>query len=318
MTIAEQQVMPTVSIGIADGRADSDPEQLLRDASLALRKAKNNGRDRYEFADAGLAVEAQHRLSLEAEIREGLRDGQFVPWFQPIISLATGRLAGYEALVRWVRPEGVAEPGSLPRRGRTHGPHPSTSTSPSSAGRCRRWPRCPQPLFVAVNVTATTLARTPYADVVIQSLAELGADPARLHLEVTETVLLEPLRAGPRAPWSGLAELGVRWYVDDFGTGYSSISHLRDLPVAGLKLDQSFTAGIGAGDATSMQLADALVGLADGLALDTVAEGVETAGRGRLPAHARLATRTGLALRQGPAAARLTTTALVAIPTCYT
>jgi diguanylate cyclase (GGDEF)-like protein/PAS domain S-box-containing protein len=274
--VGDQQVNPTVSIGIAIGGRGIDGEQLLRDSSLALRKAKNNGRDRCEFVDPGLATEAQNRLSLEAEIREGLRDGEFASWFQPIVSMDTGRVAGYESLVRWVRPGEVVMPGAflqVAERTALINELDEVVLRQSLASLAT----LPEPLFVGVNVTAATLARTPYADVVLAALEESGADPHRLHLEVTETMLLNLTDGVPDA-MERLARLGVRWYVDDFGTGYSSISHLRDLPVAGLKLDQSFTSGIGKGDATSRQLAQALIGLANGLGLDTVAEGIETPG----------------------------------------
>ena len=136
--------------------------------------------------------------------------------------------------------------------------------------------RLPGPLHIAVNVSASTLTNVDYADVVIEALTQSGADPGRLILEVTETALLivtKPIRDA----MARLADFGVRWYADDFGTGYSSIANLRDLPITGLKLDMSFTAGIRRGDRTSERLGQALSGLAEGLGLDTVAEGVETA-----------------------------------------
>ncbi len=108
-----------------------------------------------------------------------------------------------------------------------------------------------------------------------QALEKSSIDPSRLHLEITETSLVH-VTDKVQAAMRTLAARGVRWYVDDFGTGYSSITHLRDLPVAGLKLDRSFTAGLGSGDVVSERLADGLAGLAEGLELDTVAEGVET------------------------------------------
>jgi diguanylate cyclase (GGDEF)-like protein/PAS domain S-box-containing protein len=274
VSIAGQVVTPTVSIGIATGGPHADAEQLLRDATLALRKAKNNGRNRCEFADPTLAVEAQHRLALEARIRDGLRDGEFVPWFQPIVDLDTSTLAGYEALVRWEHADGTLEPASFLAVAEQ-----TPLINELDVAVLQRslavLARLPGSQFVSVNVTASTLTRLPYADIVRQSLEETGADPGRLHLEVTETMLLD-LTDALLEPMHELAALGVSWYVDDFGTGYSSISHLRDLPVAGLKLDQSFTSGIGAGDSTSMQLAQALAGLSGGLRLDTVAEGIET------------------------------------------
>jgi predicted signal transduction protein with EAL and GGDEF domain len=272
--VAGEQIFPTVSVGIATGGPEADAEQLLRDASLALRKAKNNGRDRCEFADPGLALDAQRRISLEAELRDGLERGELVPWFQPIVSLGEDRVDGYEALVRWVHPDGTMEPDDfIPVAMRTG---LMTEIDLAMIGPVvARLAQLPESMFVGVNVTGQTLARASYAEHVSAALTAHGVSPSRLHIEVTETMLLA-LDDAVVTQIRNLADLGCRWYVDDFGTGYSSISHLRDLPVSGLKLDKSFTFGIGAGERTDMQLAGALIGLANGLGLDTVAEGVET------------------------------------------
>ena len=273
VTVAGRRILPTISIGIATGGKGTAAEQLLRDASLALRKAKNGGRDRFEFADPGLAIEAQVRLSLEVDIRDALRDGEIVPWFQPIVAMADGRRVGYEALARWVRPSGVILPAVfIPIAERTSLiTDLDISVMRQSVAALAT---LPPDTFVAINVTAATLSRTDYADQVLEMIEEFGVHPMRLHLEITETTLIN-LVGQVSDVTRRLAHAGVRWYVDDFGTGYSSISHLRDLPLAGIKLDRSFTRGIRSGEATSMQLADALAGLARGLKLDTVAEGVE-------------------------------------------
>jgi predicted signal transduction protein with EAL and GGDEF domain len=150
----------------------------------------------------------------------------------------------------------------------------------------------------AVNVSAATLALPDDPQLVGEALGASGVLPERLHLEVTETALLI-VTASIGQQIQQLASSGVRWYVDDFGTGSSSISHLRDLPIAGLKLDRSFTCAMRAKDTKSLRLAQALVGVAEGLELDMVAEGGRNRGGGppaRLPG---LAARSGLALRQG-------------------
>jgi diguanylate cyclase (GGDEF)-like protein/PAS domain S-box-containing protein len=273
-TIAGQQLAPAISIGIATGGVDADPQQLLRDASLALRKAKDNGRDRYEFADPGLAIEAQHRLVLDNDIREGVANGAFVPWFQPIVDLTSGALVGYESLVRWVRPGGTAQPFSFldvaERSSLITDIDLAVLTQSIDA-----LSRIPDDLHISVNVSVASLGRQIYRDQAVLALSRAGVDPHRLHIEVTETMLLNPTPAVVEAI-QRLADLGVRWYIDDFGTGYASITSLRDLPMSGLKLDRSFTYGITSHEKTSMQLAQALVGLAEGLELDTIAEGVET------------------------------------------
>jgi diguanylate cyclase (GGDEF)-like protein/PAS domain S-box-containing protein len=273
-TIVGQPLAPTISIGIAIGGSDADPGQLLRDASLALRKAKDNGRDRYEFADPGLAIEAKHRLVLDNDIRLGVAAGAFVPWFQPIVDLASGRPMGYESLVRWMRPSGKVQPVSflnVAERSALITDIDIAVMTQSIAALSQ----LPDSMYIAVNVSAASLGRPAYADRAIRALKMAAIDPSRLHIEVTESMLLDPTEPVVEAI-KRLAHLGVRWYIDDFGTGYASITSLRDLPMSGLKLDRSFTYGITSNDKTSMQLAQALVGLADGLGLDTVAEGVET------------------------------------------
>jgi diguanylate cyclase (GGDEF)-like protein/PAS domain S-box-containing protein len=273
--VGPHRLQQTVSIGIATGGAAADAEDLLRDASLAMQQAKGEGRDRTAFADAALAHEAKRRLDVEAAIRDALRGGEFVPWFQPIVRLSDGSVTGYEALVRWVRPDGaLVEPiAFLPVAER------SSMVAEIDLlvleGAVAALDRLPDDMSVAVNAAARTLSTPEYADRVRALLSAHGVAPGRLHIEVTETALLR-IDEGLRRTMSALAEAGVRWYMDDFGTGYSSISHLRDLPISGMKLDRTFTAALGAGDATSARLAQALGGLAAGLGLDTVAEGIET------------------------------------------
>ena len=274
IAIGLHTVQPTVSIGIAIGDRRATSDQLVREAGMAMGHAKTAGRDRYAFSDRRLAEQATRRLEIEAEIRDALARDAFVPYLQPIVDLPAGDPTGYEALVRMLREDGsVAGPDAfLPVAERT----PLIGDIDMAMLR-----KClgllaqfPAGQSISVNVSTATLAHPEYADQVAALLAESPADPRRLHLEVTETALLGA-DSRIRTAMQRIADLGVRWYVDDFGTGYSSISHLRDLPVAGLKLDLSFTAGIRDHDLTSTRLAQALAGLANGLHLDTVAEGIE-------------------------------------------
>ena len=267
----------TVSVGIATAPrgSDIDPEQMLRDAGIAMTQAKEYGGDQASYVDPELSEQASRRLHLEQSIRDGLAAGQFHAWLQPIVALSTGELHGYEALVRWVRDDGsiVAPFEFLPLAERT-----GLITELDEAVLDRAlsvMDRLPEGSTMAVNLAALSLRRPDLADVVLDAVARHEVDPHRLHLEVTETALLEDVST-VRAHMTRIAEAGVLWYVDDFGTGYSSISHLRDLPIAGLKLDRSFTFGVAEGDRRCSELSLALVGLADGLGLDGVAEGVET------------------------------------------
>lgn len=275
IAVGPHLVLPTVSIGIAAGGSRSHADDLLRDAGIALAQAKSQGRNHHVFADVVIAKEAQRRLDIDGAIRGGLRDEEFVPWFQPVVLLPEGTLTGYEALVRWVRRDGSAvEPAAfLPVAERS-----SLITELDLAVLERSLLALrglPGELTVAVNVAAQSLSSPSYVERALALIEAADLPIHRLHLEVTETAVLR-INDQVRGAMDRIAATGVRWFMDDFGTGYSSISHLRDLPISGMKLDRSFTAALGAGDETSARLAQALAGLAQGLGLDTVAEGVET------------------------------------------
>ncbi|MFN8167539.1 MAG: EAL domain-containing protein [Candidatus Nanopelagicales bacterium] len=264
----------SVTIGIAMATSGS-AEDLLTDASTALHQAKSAGRGRWEFLDPAVSDGARQSLVVQSRLREALAAGQIRAWFQPVVTIADGIVRGYEALARWEHEDGtVGSPDTfIPTAERTNlVVDVDRAVLRDSLALLARLPR---DQHVAVNVSAASLSSSQLVEVVEQGLEAWGVDASRLHLEITETSLVhvtDQVQAAMRA----LAALGVRWYVDDFGTGYSSITHLRDLPIAGLKLDRSFTGGIGTGDVVSERLADGLAGLADGLELDTVAEGVET------------------------------------------
>ena len=274
ITVGGQKLDLSIGVGIATGRRGDDPERLLLDATLARQQAMASGRDRDAFADPALAVEAGKRLSTEAAIRQGLQAGRFVPWYQPVVALPSGETVGYEALVRWLREDGsVTSPADYFPVAEASGLVVEIDLTVLEQA-VAALAKLPAPITIAVNASAASLANPDYARAVTGALARYGVDPARLHLEVVETTLVT-LDGQVQSTIIELAELGIPWYVDDFGTGYSSISHLRDLPVTGLKLDQSFTAELPTG-AKSRQLAAALAGIAANLRLDTVAEGVET------------------------------------------
>jgi EAL domain-containing protein (putative c-di-GMP-specific phosphodiesterase class I) len=277
----------TISVGIATAspHEDLDPERMLRDAGLAMTRAKELGGDRSAYVDPELSAQAARRLNREGEIRDGLAAGRFEAWLQPIVALDDGTIDGYEALCRWVREDGSIVPpfDFLPLAERT-----GLIVELDRAVLDRTLSimhLLPATRTVALNLAAMTMRRPELPAMVLDALARHDVDPRRLHLEVTETALLEDITA-VRAHMTALADEGIRWYVDDFGTGYSSISHLRDLPITGLKLDRSFTFGVAEGDRRCIDLSQALVGLARGLGLDGVAEGVETESVARtLAAH---------------------------------
>ena len=291
---ADHAIEPSVSIGVAivpstpTGPSAAQPstalpamggvaaDELLRDATLAMRQATSQGRDRFAFADPHLAVSARRRLVLQEELRGALENGELETWFMPLVTLSGGQLHGYEALVRWRRPDGTLEQPDtflpIARSAGLAGQIDLLVLHRSIAALAQ----LPAGLCLGANLGADTLNQADLVVRVGEWLAQAGVAPQRLQLEITETALLN-LEPRVTATIHGLAALGVRWIVDDFGTGFSSISHLRDLPIHGLKLDRSFCEGLRHGDQKSVRLAQALGGLAEGLGLETVAEGIETA-----------------------------------------
>ncbi len=273
ITIDDHSIEVTVSVGIAPAEAP-DASEVLRDATSALHHARQRGGNRWEYHNPEMTFAARERLIMRTGIRQALAYEEFQPWFQPVVRLSDGGLIGYEALARWERDGQVISPAEF---------IPVAESTDLIVALDRFILRqalrqAPADVHIAVNVSAATLSTPNLADLVNAELAASGVAPERLQLEVTETALLRPTGAVTDT-MRQVASLGVRWWVDDFGTGYSSIAHLRDLPIHGLKLDQSFTAGL-PDDATCRRLSLGLVGLARGLGLGTIAEGVETAEQG--------------------------------------
>ena len=202
----------------------------------------------------------------------------------PVVSLWDGRVVGVEVLARWRTPDGrvLVAAEFLPRvdeAGLWADLDDAVVVQALRAGA-----GLPVDVGIRVNLSAATLTRPDLADWLLGELDAAGVAPGRLHLELTETSVLR-VDARVTAAMEEVAGAGVRWWVDDFGTGYSSISHLRDLPITGMKLDRSFTAGITDRTTRNARLALGLAGLAAGLGLDTIAEGVETRQQAQLLAE---------------------------------
>jgi diguanylate cyclase (GGDEF)-like protein/PAS domain S-box-containing protein len=263
----------TASVGIALGGAGrTDPEALLAEADAAAYRAKAEGRGRVEMFDTRLRRRAQERLQTAEALESALPRHELSLAFQPIVRLADGAVVAEEALLRWERPGGgPASPGLFI-------PVAEESALIVDIGgwalreACRSIAPVPE-RSVWVNLSGRQVAQADLAEIVADCLRETGLPPQRLRLELTESVLLE---AGPAAlrTLDGLERLGVGIVLDDFGTGQSSLQHLRDFPVAGVKIDRSFVAGVerAPGDRA---VVDAIVGLGAALGLDVVAEGVE-------------------------------------------
>ncbi len=279
----DRSLQITVSIGVAvfpGGMATA--QMALRDADDAMYRAKARGRQRIELADEDMRSKAAARLTEESALRRAVKDGELRVHFQPLVELATGRILGTEALVRWQHPKrglvppsefiGLAEDsGLIVDLGALVMAEACRQTSDWNLAR----PGQP-PLSVAVNLSARQLESAGLCQFVEATLANsTGLDPGLLHLEITESVLMDDVEAS-RAALQALKALGITLVIDDFGTGYSSLLYLRRFPVDALKVDSSFVAGLGR-NADDSTIVAAVVGLARALGLATVAEGVETA-----------------------------------------
>jgi predicted signal transduction protein with EAL and GGDEF domain len=294
---ADREFFVTASIGLALAQGPStDPDELLRDADLAMYRAKEQGRARHAVFDASMHVAANERLSMATALRRAVDEDELCLHFQPQVVLGgDGTVAGVEALLRWEHPErGLITPAEvIPVAEATGLIVPIGVWVIEEA--CRQlgeWQRTGRPdLAMCVNVSARQLVDDAIVDVVAAALERTRVIPSTVCLEITESVLMEdPDQYGETL--ARLKELGVSLSVDDFGTGYSSLAYLQVLPADFLKVDRSFVERLG-----TNPRADAIVGtiidLAHTLGLGVVAEGVET------EAQAEVLTRLGCDQAQG-------------------
>lgn len=277
---ATHEIFLTASVGIALSAADYErPEDLLRDAELPMYRAKSLGRGRYEFFDAALHSAARSRLKLETDLRRAVQRNEFRLQYQPIISLSSGAVTGFEALVRWAHPErGRLEPADfLPAAEETGLIVPLSSWILREAcADAGTWPgTASPPVFLSLNVTGTHFTRSDVAGDVMAALEDASFPPGRLVIEITEGVMMHDTDS-VLAALRKLKEAGVRVHIDDFGTGYSSLSYLFRLPTDALKIDRSFVARIGV-DADADFMVRTLIDLAHAFGKEVVAEGIETA-----------------------------------------
>ena len=266
----------TASIGIVvarDGRGE--PTALVRDADVAMYRAKMNGKARYEVFEPSMHAMVLERLDLEAELQEAVRRHEFVLHYQPIVLLETGRITGLEALVRWNHPRrGLVSPVEfIPLAEETGLIVPIGRWVIEEA--CRQASRLDnRELTMTVNLSARQLAQTTLPQEIAERLRSADLSSSRLILEITESVLMQDTVAVIDR-LNELKALGVRVAIDDFGTGYSSLNYLRRFPVDILKIDKSFVDPVADGEEGSA-LAGAILALARALRLETVAEGIET------------------------------------------
>ena len=272
-----QQIVLSVSIGTAfSGGNAVEAQDVLRDAEIAMYRAKSTGKARYEVFDHAMHAGAIKRLQLETDLRRGLELKQFRVYYQPIVSLQNDQIVGFETLSRWQRPEGLILPGEFIAVADETGIILSINQQLlyEACRQLRSWhalfPSDP-PLTINVNITPKQFAQPDLASQIGKTLQETGLDPCSVNLEITETIAMADADRSAIL-LSELKALGVRLDIDDFGTGYSSLSRLQHLPVDRVKIDRSFISCMDT-DAETREIVRIIVMLAHGLGVRVVAEG---------------------------------------------
>ncbi len=277
--IEGQTLSLSASVGITLYPADGNAlDELLRNADLAMYRAKADGGAAFRFYCADMNQSVREAIRLDADLRQGIAQDQFVLHFQPQVNVETGRIVGMEALLRWQRPGiGLVKPGEfLPIAEETGLIVPINAWVLREACRQgRAWrERGLMPLRFAINLSPVQFRRQNVFDLVLEVLQETGFDANFLELELTETILMENAETSVRT-LRALQELGVTFAIDDFGTGYSSLSYVKNFPVDRLKIDQSFVRNLKT-DPSDTAIVRAIINLGHSLGIEVVAEGVET------------------------------------------
>ena len=263
----------TIGIAMAPGDGE-DSETLLKNAGLALSRAKRECRGTFSFFEAAMDARAQTRRKIEMELRDAIQGDRLRPYYQPLIDLAAGRITGFEALVRWPHPErGMVLPGEfIPVAEETGMINAIGGLMLRRA--CEDAATWPDDVRVAVNLSPLQFRTGNLLSMVMDALKQSGLPAKRLELEITETLLLEK-SSQVLATLHALRAIGVRISMDDFGTGYSSLSYLRSFPFDKIKIDQSFVRDLGA-NREAQAIIRSIVSLGKGLGVTITAEGVET------------------------------------------
>jgi diguanylate cyclase (GGDEF)-like protein len=275
IVVDEQQILIGASVGIAVAPLDgTDGETLLKKADLALYRAKGEGRGNYHFFEKGMDEALQERRALEQGLRHALGRGEFRLAYQPLVDVRNNRICCVEALLRWDHPErGVIQPSDFI-------PIAEETGVIGAIGEwvlreaCHTAARWPDDIHIAVNLSPVQFKNRALVNQVTSALQEANLDPARLELEITESLLLADTTLTLET-LHRLRALGVRISMDDFGTGYSSLSYLRSFPFDKIKIDRTFMKNLRPGE-DSMAIIKAVIGLGRSLGMSTTAEGIET------------------------------------------
>ncbi|BAY31049.1 response regulator receiver modulated diguanylate cyclase/phosphodiesterase [Nostoc carneum NIES-2107] len=279
--LTRYEVFMNASIGIAWGNKEYDiPEYLLRDADTAMYRAKALGRARYHVFDPIMYQEAIQLLELENDLRRAVARQEFIVYYQPIVSLYTGKIAGFEALVRWKHPlRGLIPPSDFIPVAEETGLISDINTwvLQSACQQLHLWenhPEITQPITMSVNLSARMFSQPNLIAQIDEILYETKVNPENLELEITESVIMENIHA-VKTILQQLQERRIKLVMDDFGTGYSSLSYLHSFPLSALKIDKSFVKRMQENQ-EDMGLVPAMIGIADSMGMRTIAEGVET------------------------------------------
>jgi diguanylate cyclase (GGDEF)-like protein len=269
------QILADISIGISLSPIDgSEPDQLLKNADMALYGAKGDGRGTYRFFESEMDAKMKTRRELEMDLRSALVNAEFELYYQPLVNLKTNEITAFEALVRWNHPtRGLVSPADfIPVAEETGLIIPLGEWVLRRA--CDETAKWPAHIKVAVNLSPSQIKSRNLTQLVMSALAESGMPANRLQLEITETVLMHNT-FNTLATLHQLRKLGVQIAMDDFGTGYSSLSYLRSFPFDKIKIDRSFIQDLSNG-AEPLAIVHAVAGLAKSLNMISTAEGVET------------------------------------------
>ena len=296
LSVSGRLISHAASIGIAFADPNDSAESLIENADMAMYRAKEKGRGCCICYDSALRQMARLRATTEADLRRGLAAGELTCWYQPIVQCSEQRITGFEALVRWHHPEhGLVSPAAFIPVAEEMGLIGEIDALVLEQA-CRElagWPNPDpaRPITLSVNVSARSFLDPQLAERVDQAMRASGLDASRLYLEITETMLVADLDATLLAV-EKLKQLGIRLAIDDFGTGYSSLRYLKRFPVGLLKIDRSFTDGLGI-DREDEAIVEAVIDMTSALEIGVIAEGVERADQ------ARILARLGCELHQG-------------------
>ena len=281
VTLEGHQVYTSASVGIVSEISGYEqPEDVLRDADIAMYRAKALGKDRFEIFDPRLRAQAISRLEMESDLRKALDGDQFSLYYQPIMALGVDQVVGFETLLRWRHPKrGMISPADfIPIAEETGLIIPLGKwVLQNACAQAKRWQDSfpsERPLSISVNISGKQFIQPDFIGLVEKILGETHLNPPSLVLEITETVFINHAESASQV-FTQLCDLGIQLQIDDFGTGYSSLGYLQHFPIHTIKIDQSFIRGMATSNKAA-ELVHTILVMAHDLGMEAIAEGIET------------------------------------------